>query len=129
MIGFMIYMMDVADNISVIATIAFIALILVALVIGTICIAEDTDYDDDNRKINLLKILKTVISCLFVVGIIATFVPSSKTIAAMYVVPTIVNNEKIQNITGNGLELLEKYTKQWLDEMTDKKKENKKDNQ
>lgn len=58
------------------------------------------------------------VSCvlLLVTGAIALFVPSSNTIATMYILPAIVNNDHIQNSTGNALEALENLTKQWLND-------------
>lgn len=114
MIGFMIYMMNVCDNISIISCIAVIAFMMISFGIGIVYLCESTR--------ELMKIFKTSIFFLFISGIIATFVPDGKTIAAMYVVPSIVNNEKVQNVTSNSLELLEKYTKKWLDEITNKTK-------
>lgn len=43
-----------------------------------------------------------------------TLIPNSKTIAAMLLVPAVVNNEHVQNSAGNALEALEEMTKQWL---------------
>ena len=52
------------------------------------------------------------------------FIPNSKTLAAMYVIPAVVNNEQIQNISKNGLESLELLTKQWVDELREEKSKN-----
>ena len=49
---------------------------------------------------------------------VAIFVPSSKTAAAMYVVPAIVNNEKIQAV-GNGIYDL---AVEWMKELKPKYK-------
>jgi hypothetical protein len=50
------------------------------------------------------------IACIF----IATFIPSTKQMAAIIVIPKIVNNEQIQNIGENGLSILESKTVEWL---------------
>lgn len=42
----------------------------------------------------------------------------------MYVIPAVVNNEQIQNISKNGLESLELLTKQWVDELREEKSKN-----
>ena len=49
------------------------------------------------------------------------FTPSSKTLAAMYVIPAVVNNERIQNVGKNALERLELLIKQGVDELREEK--------
>lgn len=41
--------------------------------------------------------------------------PSSKTLAAMKVLPAIVNNQQIQGVAENALELTERFLKQYLE--------------
>jgi hypothetical protein len=43
------------------------------------------------------------------------FIPSSKTLAAMKVLPAIVNNQRIQGVAENALELTERFLKQYLE--------------
>lgn len=43
------------------------------------------------------------------------FTPSSKTLAAMKVLPAIVNNLRIQGVAENALELTERFLKQYLE--------------
>lgn len=43
------------------------------------------------------------------------FTPSSKTLAAMKVLPAIVNNQRIQGVAENALELTERFLKQYLE--------------
>lgn len=71
--------------------------------------------------------LKITIPIMILCGLIATFVPSSKTIAAMYVLPAIINNEHIQNSTSNTLEALENLTKEWLKDTVKSKDSNPKE--
>lgn len=49
-------------------------------------------------------------------GILKTLTPSSETIAAMIVIPAVVNNEKIQGITLNSLTILQNMTEKWAKE-------------
>lgn len=58
----------------------------------------------------------SVVLCAFLLN---TFLPNQKTIAAMIVVPAIVNNENIQNISKNTLQWAEEYIK---DQLQTKKK-------
>lgn len=56
-----------------------------------------------------------------VVGVIATFVPSTKQMAAVIVVPKIVNNEAVQSV-GNELYTL---ATEWMQELRPKKQKSK----
>ncbi len=83
--------------------------------------AESCKTEDDEKILQkLLKYLKFSITCVICCTLIHTFVPSSKTIAAMYFIPAIVNNEHIQNSTSNALKMLEELTKEWLEDFIKK---------
>ena len=60
------------------------------------------------------------IICAFLLGILCTcvFLPSTKQMAAIMIVPKIVNNEKVQTI-GNKIYDL---AVEWMDELAPKKK-------
>lgn len=88
--------------------------------------AESCATEEDEKILKkLLRCLKLAITCIICSVLIHTFVPNSKTIAAMYLIPAIVNNEHIQNSTSNALKMLEGLTKEWLEDFI--KKEPKKD--
>ena len=88
--------------------------------------AESCKTEEDEAILKRLwRCLKLAITCVICSTLIHTFVPSSKTIAAMYLIPAIVNNEHIQNSTSNALKMLEELTKEWLEDFI--KKEPKKD--
>lgn len=59
-------------------------------------------------------------------GFLSFALPTTKEAAVIYLVPTIINNEKVQSIGSNSLEILEKYTQEWLKELTKKEKSNEK---
>lgn len=62
------------------------------------------------------KALRPSFITMIVVVTVATFMPNSKTLAAMIVVPAIVENQRIQNLGDNGLKLIEVKIKAWLGE-------------
>ena len=85
---------------------------------------------DCNAKEEIKKaksVLKLLCVIVVVCGSLAIFIPSSKTIASMYVLPAIINNEHIQNSTGNALEALENLTKEWLKDTVKSKDSNPKE--
>lgn len=53
------------------------------------------------------------------------FIPSSKTLAAMKVLPAIVNNQRIQGVAENALELTERFLKEHLESQLGTMKEKK----
>lgn len=61
------------------------------------------------EKTLLVTLLIAVITCL----IIRVFMPSSKTLAAMYVLQPIVNNESVQALPSEVLDFVRGYIKQY----------------
>lgn len=57
---------------------------------------------------------------VFVAFLGVAFLPSRSTVAAMIVVPAIVNNENIQNISKNTLQWAEQYIKEQLNPKKEK---------
>ena len=119
--AFDIYLVSLADKIiSPASFIAFcslgITIFLFIIWFAASCTVSETEQVKTAARITL--------TITIVCGFIAVFVPSSKTIAAMYVLPAIVNNEHIQNSTGNALEALENLTKEWLKDTVKSKASN-----
>lgn len=56
-----------------------------------------------------------VIWCMFTA--LAFFTPSQKEVAAIWLVPKIINSEQINNITTNTLTILERYTKEYISDL------------
>ena len=109
--AFDIYLVTLADKIITPAgCIAGVALVF-TFIFCVICFAGFGIASEVKQAKIALKI---TIPITIVCGFIAIFTPSSKTIAAMYVLPAIINNEHIQNSTDNALEALENLTKEWL---------------
>lgn len=73
------------------------------------------------NKVKLVtdKTNKVIGPIVFVAFLGVAFLPSRSTVAAMIVVPAIVNNENIQNISKNTLQWAEEYIK---DQLQTKKK-------
>lgn len=109
--AFDIYLVSLADKI--ISPAGFIACFSLGITIF-LCVIYFVGFDITEEVKQAKTALKITTAIMIVCGFIAVFVPSSKTIAAMYVLPAIVNNEHIQNSTGNALEALENLTKEWL---------------
>lgn len=108
-----IYLISMADkvlySVAPVCALSFVVFCVSCFLYMVVC-----DTDEDRRKSKL--VIKTTGIVFMLSALLALFVPSAKTIATMYVLPAIVNNEHVQNATGNTLELLEKLTKDWLKE-------------
>ena len=107
----MIYLIGVADHVRVFFVVSL-------LIIAGIFLLFLARYLVEDKKVPCSGAL-AFSTVLF--SFLSIFTPSSKTLAAMYVIPAVVNNEQIQNIGKNGLESLELLTKQWVYELREGK--------
>lgn len=114
---FVIYWISQLDSvIKVSAALGIIlSFVLAFCCIGYIVTRLEGDYSD-SEVLDKLRYKLFLLACPFV--LIATFLPSSKTMAAMYIVPAIANNEKVKDV-GDRLYGL---AVEWLDDLKPKKK-------
>ena len=125
---FEIYLISLVDKIGAISEVTIFlgglasSAFLIFWMIGK---AESYKTEDEEKTLQRLwKCLKISVICVLCSTLIHTFVPNSKTIAAMYLIPAIVNNEHIQNSTSNALKMLEGLTKEWLEDLIKKEPKN-----
>lgn len=57
---------------------------------------------------------KLLYAASMVVALLSAMIPSQKGLAAMVLVPAVLNDQRMQNITGNSLEILERLTHKWM---------------
>lgn len=67
-----------------------------------------------------VKIIKRALPACILLSFLYAITPTTKQAAAIYLIPKVVNNESVQNISNNTLKLLEEYTSDLLREMKDK---------
>ena len=110
MTWFQMYMFTRLDGIHVALIIGCV--ILGLLILFAPLIIDMADFDGRNlmkekaKKARLLKKAETILISLFVIfGGLKIAIPTQKEMAAIIVVPAIVNNEQIQQIGKNGLDL------------------------
>ena len=103
-LGLWIYLSDVVNSVSVVLTIIVILLLIglavLLCVVGGLYINDDLNEESTPR---FYKIFRLLLVPLLILAPINCLIPSQKTIAAMIVVPAIVNNEDIKGITGDSL--------------------------
>lgn len=104
----MIYVIDISGTVKLVSKMVLLASLIASIILGVLALDEEFA----RRAIKVVVVHVILISALLTV-----FIPDSKTLAAMYVIPAVVNNEQIQNISKNGIESLELLTKQWVDDL------------
>lgn len=103
------YWLTRLDSLCNTLVVLFVGCIIAAVVLYIIG-AAILDYDDDCR-VKLCRVATRLVCSAVVVLIVGAFIPTTREMAAIIVIPKIVNNEKVQE-AGNKLYDL---TVEWLD--------------
>lgn len=104
---------DILNTSTLVFTLSMFAFVL-CFVVGKIY-EDDVCYEDAYKKLRRVRNVSFWFVLFF--GSIMTFLPTTKQLAAIYVIPAIVNNEKVQNIGNKTLDISEdllKLTEQYL---------------
>ena len=92
-----IYWIGIADNVVGMARCMVALSILFLVVGGFLAIINSNDWEDFIGKLRFARVY--LVGLLLLLGCsvgVSTFCPSGKTLAAMYVLPAIVNNEELR---------------------------------
>ena len=111
-----IYIIGIMDNIS--HFFFFLGALFVAIGIscGVFFIVSKEEYEG-NLFGRGLRWAKRLLLAGFICILTNMFIPSSKTAAAMFLLPAIANNENIQAIGDNSIKILRALTEQWMMEL------------
>ena len=120
--GWVIYFISIADGVNKVfgySILAAIASWLLCLVIA--CIITENDGELGLKEISFLwKVAKTGIF-VFIISILGlVFTPSSKAVAAIYVIPKIVNNETLKEEANEFYIMAKEWLKSTLEEKPSK---------
>lgn len=76
--------------------------------------------DGDTETANIVKrlALKIILPIMLVASILLSATPSTKEMAAIYMIPKIVNNEQIHQLPNNALEFLNSELRQWVKDIS-----------
>jgi cytochrome bd-type quinol oxidase subunit 2 len=103
----------------------FIALYLCSKLAGDSFFYSSTSEDERNSIIRLFRKIKNYSMAIVIVALlIAIFVPNSKSIGAMYILPKIINNEDVKKVSDNLLELAVQWTDKQLEVPTQQRDQN-----
>jgi predicted branched-subunit amino acid permease len=108
MTPFQIYLIGQADRFSAVFCTLGAAALVVCLTF-LICTLEDFRRNPGRDALWLGVVILGL--CLLVIGVL---IPSSKTLAAMYIIPPIVNNEELRQDAGDIYRLAVEFTKDTL---------------
>lgn len=103
---------DIGTMLSIIVVASVIAVFLSMLLY---CISKGTEEEATTKISVKMLILSLICSVIFL--ILNTLLPTTKQMVAIYVVPAIVNNERVQNIGSKTLDISEdllELTEQYL---------------
>ena len=99
---FQMYLLLMLDSICVATAIITIVLALFMFMIGGLLVSHDLNKDERNCTIKLFKCVILV----FMLNLFASvFIPNTNQAATIFLVPKVLNNEKVQDIGQNGLDL------------------------
>lgn len=115
-----IYFLGIVSKVEEVTCLFSVFIGLGLLLLGFVMVCEvNTSYykwDDDNVKVLLRWFIRGCYTFAVILGIYFV-VPNSKTLAAMYVIPAITQNEQLRHISENSLQALEKLTQKWIQDI------------
>lgn len=100
----------------------------ILMMVRSILVCSIYDHEDKKRYDDYLqfynKVIKIICPVIVFSFLSSILLPSKSTVAAMVVVPAVVNNEQIQNISKDVLRWAEAYIKKQLETEKNQLKEN-----
>lgn len=100
--SFQLYLILMLDGVRIVTTTIAIILAVVTFIFGGLSIDDNMTEEDHRHARKRLKYLVPV----FILSLsAAVFIPNTKQAATIFLVPKVLNNEKVQDIGQNGLDL------------------------
>ena len=118
-LSLMIYLVGLVDSLSI--GLIFLGCFVLVVAFGVVKGLIDNDEVVSSTWLKF----KIAIGAAVLMFLIAMFLPSSSTLAAMYLVPRIVENKDIQQMPANAAKLLNLGLEKFIDDLTDSKKSKK----
>lgn len=116
----LIYWITRLDQFNALTGCASLFIFIIAIVLMIAVFVEAESNNEKSYRI-VLKGFKISLFVLAIFSLMHTFIPTTKEACAMYVVPKIVNNEKVQNVSKEFYDL----ALEWMKELRPKSIQNK----
>ena len=100
-----IYLIGIADGVSK-------ALLLISIIFFASSLLSSPVFSERSSFEGATSKLKKMLVIALSLFIMSVLVPSSKTLAAMFVISPIINNEQLQELPSNVLEFINGYIKE-----------------
>lgn len=111
-----IYLISVVGDVGcVLVSLGIVGLVVGATFASVSFVMSEAGDAMGQASLKYTKALLLASSALLVIG---TLIPSTRTIAAMYVIPPIVNNEKVQQLPNELLDLAGEWVKSTKEELS-----------
>lgn len=107
-----VYLIGILDNIHAVLGFSIFAFVAVIGAVG-IAVFLNCQYSSDIPD-GFWKHAKRALLILMFLVVGKTLLPDTKLLAAMYIVPAVVNNEKVATMGTNLLETLTALTNKWM---------------
>lgn len=115
MTGLEVYLIGILDNIHAVLGFSIFASVAIIGVVGIAvleCCHDTSDIPD-----GFWKRAKCALLILMFLVVSKTLLPDTKLLAAMYIIPAVVNSEKVATMGTNLLETLTALTNKWMKEV------------
>lgn len=117
----MIYLVHLVGELRWLANFSIFASLAVAAgaVFNASAIRDRHDCDEPRNVLRVKKLFRAAKIAAFVavfVGVVSVVIPSRTTLAAMYVLPPIVNSELVQDLPKELVDLARAYVKELVEE-------------
>lgn len=112
-----IYLIGILDRFHFIIGIIIIFLLIFLSLFAILYLVNHSQplFADDLKAIQkLVPLARKGLFTLAFLLLLKIFVPSTGLLASMYIIPAVVNNEKVQNISTNLLGTLESLSQKWM---------------
>lgn len=114
----LVYVIGILDKFHIVVGIFLLCLGVLLAIFGIFYAVVHFDGSFDSQDIERVHkykptLRKMAIATVFL-ACLKVFVPNTGLVAAMYIIPAVVNNEKVQNIGDNLLNTLQGLTNKWM---------------
>jgi len=118
-----IYGLIVLGNFGFLVGLTAVLLTFGLIIVSGYYIMETTSDYSNKDDLKIIKpIMKKLVAAVVVLWLLTALWPSTKEMAAIYLIPKIANNEHVQKIPDKALTVLNKYLDEWIkDQVFDKK--------